>query len=412
MISISRTYKVVEGGNVFLRAVVRDSLLEKTYNLWYSVEERYGDYLCDEVSDSFVLVMLQIAMNSHQDIKVEGALSSTFYYNVMNTAMPFLTKVVTNGQMVKIIADNIIDPGFEPKGVGIGCSLGVDSFASILRQKEDWVPQDYRLTHLFIARAVHFGEKLMDEAEEAFRDEVAELQVFASEMGLDLVAVDSNIDIPYLDHREVHQLQRGVQMTLSAVLSLQKLFKHYVFASSFTAENFKLNNNDVAYCETAFVPALSTNSTELILATPMMSRVERTRYICNNPLVVKWLNVCWATVIENGYRGKGVFTEKKKRNCGKCLKCLRTLLTLEIVGDIEKYADIFDLDEYRRYRNKYLTFVLCWHKDYYFENELVDLIRKTRFKIPFIVYIYCLGVKSGLFWLYKKLTGNFILPQC
>jgi len=411
MITISKPRIEERDGQAFLCSTVTDGQLDKSYELWYATDARYRDCLCSETADSFLVCMLQIAMHTHQDIRVEAPISSKLYNNIRNTGMPLLSKAVTDAAYVKIIPESISFEDFGGKGVGCSCSLGVDSFVSLLKQMEPDVPENYRPTHLFLARAVHFGQYKLEEAGKAFRENAKRLEKFAEEVKLELVTVDSNLDVPYLDHKEIGQTQRGLQCTLSAVLALQKLFGKYVFASSYTADSFKVTDADVAYCESAFVPSLSTDSTEIILATPMMSRVERTAYICKNPHVVKWLDVCWATVIENGYRESKDFEGRTHRNCGKCLKCLRTELTLELLGVLGKYKDAFDLEEYRKYRNKYLTFILCCHKKFYYEEEIFQLMKEKHFKFPFIVYLYSLGVKSGMLWIYKKLSGKFILPQ-
>jgi hypothetical protein len=48
-----------------------------------------------------------------------------------------------------------------------------------------------------------------------------------------------------------------------------------------------------------------------------------------------------------------------RTNCSKCDKCLRTQLNLEIVGALQNYAEVFDLELYQRLRWLLLCDVLA-----------------------------------------------------
>ena len=86
----------------------------------------------------------------------------------------------------------------------------------------------------------------------------------------------------------------------------------------------------------------------------MMSRVDKTRYIADSKYVMKYLDVCWAAQSKNSDSKSTLWMGKTKKNCGKCDKCLRTLFTLELLGKKEEYADIFDFNEYAKYRSKFI----------------------------------------------------------
>jgi len=409
MITIGRPYISNEGGETFLKASVDDTLSEKSTVLWYSVAAEYGKYLCDEVADGFLVGILPAAMRTRQDIRLEAPVSGRLLYNLYNTVMPLLCKVITDSALVMIDAVPS-DLCFGAAGVGCGASLGVDSLTSLLKNQEEDTPDDFRVTHLFLTRAVHYGDRKLKEAQDAFRADADYVRKFAQSTGLPLVAMDSNIDEFYLDY-EVRELQREIQITMSCVLSLQKLFGKYLFASSFSAESFKLTEQDVSYCESVLVPALGTDSTRLILTEPMMTRAAKTQYLADSPVAQKWLDVCLSTVLQNGRWDSECFGKREKLNCGKCPKCLRTLLTLEILGSLNSFADQFDLQAYHRYRNRYITYVVSCHKDAYYEEEIFNLMHERGFRIPFIVRLYSLGVRTGLYSLYKKIFKRGVLPQ-
>ena len=244
MITISQPYIVEKEQSSYLCSLVKDSFLGKEYRLWYSVDSEYGKFLCQEVGDSFLLIMLQIAMSSHQDIKVEAPISARLLFNIRNSLMGMLMKVLPDSSMINIEAEAVDSPFFYSEAVGCGCSLGVDSFSSILKHLDDNVTPGYRISHLALFNTGQLGDLNLEATDKAFKDNVKRLKHFAQKIGLPLVAVNTNINLPYLDSR-VTLLQSVTLRTISAALALQKLFKRYIFASSYSAFNVFFTDKDI-----------------------------------------------------------------------------------------------------------------------------------------------------------------------
>jgi hypothetical protein len=57
-------------------------------------------------------------------------------------------------------------------------------------------------------------------------------------------------------------------------------------------------------------------------------------------------------------------------------------LTLEIIGKLEKYKSVFDLDKYRKVRNSYIRHVLR-NKNKPFHREMLEYEKKVDFKFSF-----------------------------
>lgn len=55
MIYISKPYIEERGNEMFLVSIVKDESRNLQTELWYSVEKQYGQYLCDDYADSFLL---------------------------------------------------------------------------------------------------------------------------------------------------------------------------------------------------------------------------------------------------------------------------------------------------------------------------------------------------------------------
>ena len=389
MITISQPYIQHGEKESYLYSKIVDEKREKDTLVWYAVGRQYGEYLCDETADAFVLLMLQLAMQSGQDLKVEASVSARLLFNIENTLQPLFSKALPGFRHIKVIAQSVSEQSFQGTAVGCGCSLGVDSFSSLLKHLSSDVPENYRVTHLTLFNCGQLGDLDLCGAEENLRDTLVQLEPFAREIQLPLVSINSNLNELYVDS-EVRLLQSFINRTLSCALALQKLFGKYVYASSYSVENFLMSERDESHMEAALVPLMSTESTEMILSNPVMTRVEKTEYLSRYDITQRYLDVCWAAQMKYGIDNKpNLFETKTKKNCGRCHKCLRTLLTLDVLGRIDAYKDIFDLDEYYKKKDSFIYYVVRKRYENVFSEELVDLILTTNYPIPFKAKVLC-----------------------
>lgn len=65
MITIEHPSIILKGREAFLQAVINDEKRNNQILVWYSVQEHYGAFLCDDRADAFLLVALMYAMKSH-----------------------------------------------------------------------------------------------------------------------------------------------------------------------------------------------------------------------------------------------------------------------------------------------------------------------------------------------------------
>lgn len=385
MITIEHPYIEHRGNESFLCADIHDESRNMTLKTWYSVESNYAEYLTDERADAFVLVVFMIAMKSHQDILVKAPVSDRLLFNMKNTIQPLFEMIIPGGKQVKITAEKKQrDDSFRGKAVGCGCSLGVDSMSSFLRHYGTEVLSGYHATHLALFNSCQFGYVDLEQSEKEFRKAVDDLVPFSKEVNMPIVAVNTNLNELFLNSGFVTASSRFIPSTLSCVLALQKLFGKYVFASSYSIADFAISQIDHSHAESAFVPLLSTEDTEIILSNPCMTRVSKTQYISKHPLTVKFLNVCWAEQQAYGVAHITKWVEdKKKRNCGWCDKCLRTLFTLELLGvDIDKFKEGFELSKYYQHREEFIQTVLMYKDSNIMYKEIYVLMKEKQFVIP------------------------------
>ena len=411
MITISHPYIENRGDKSFLISKIKDENRSLDSDLWFSVDEEYKDYLCDDYADCFLVCLLLIAIKTEQDIKVDAPISRKLLFNIQNTLLPLFMNIFAppTQRVIKINAEAKDDILYKAKGVGCGCSLGVDSLSSFLKHFGDDVMEGYKVTHLTLFNSGQLGDYDLEGAEENFRKSVEELKPFSEAVNLPVLAINSNLNSFYR-YSGVSLLQSFVNRTICCALALQKLFGKYIYASSYTIKQFTFSTIDQSHMESAYASLLGTDNMELILSNPMLTRVEKTEFISKSPLTPRFLQVCWAEQTALEVWHNTTFLEgKTKKNCGWCDKCLRTLLTLEVLGcNLEEYGDQFELSKYYEHRNKYIEKVFKEYKSNIFYEEMVDLMIARNYTLsPKVRRIYKWSVtKERIKVLAKKVIRN------
>jgi len=377
---------------------------EEELKIYYEVSEEYGRYLCPELSDAFLCLLLPYACSMESDILIEGNVSPTFLDNCRHIQLPLLSAAlkkrcisITSGQTEPFV--------FHGTAVATGCSLGVDSLSAIYQLRSEEVYPAYRLTHLAIFNSCQLGTENQTVLEQELQKAIEKSGRFAAEMGLPLLAVNSNLNELFgKTFLSIHTV--FLYNTVSCALSLQKLLSRYVVASSYSAQYIQTDLQDLSYTEALLLPALSTDSMQILVADTFTNRVEKTAYISSFPQTPNYLDVCWATQMENLKDGRKEYSiGKTHRNCGWCDKCMRTLFTLELLGKIEDYADAFDLDQYRNHRKDFIIKVFANAKYNNYYREIVSLMKDKNFPVPIVAYLArTVNVKDSklILWLWQN----------
>ena len=321
MIKISKPHIEERDGHSYLISHITDEGQKIDSDIFYSVDLEYGQYLADEVADSFVVGCLLPAAQYNEDIVVEGAMSEKLYYNLTNTILYILSSLYDCN--IKIHANELTNTNFEASGVGCGCSLGVDSLTAIFQHSSKFCGEgheaasaSYNITHLTYFNVGAMGSADLAKAKASFDKDIQMIRVFANEIGLPLVSLESNFAILYKDFGFDAS---GDIRNFSAALSLQKLFGKYLYGSGYPVTEFKYDKGQTGYYEFLLAPLVSTESMEIVIANPNMSRVDKTKYIIDNPLAQKYLYVCWKELIANRWPNSEVAKIKdNKLNCTRC----------------------------------------------------------------------------------------------
>lgn len=330
--------KTSYGNNEIRVSINVDSDKLGKQKLWFSTSKSYEKYVAEDRYDAFLVGLLYPALVYGENIFIDGAVSSKLLFNINNYVIKLIKTFSPSCKLIKVEAKEVIDSDYNGKGIGTGFSGGVDSFYTIYKHYEQESDPNYKINSmLFLNVGSHGSAKDEVKTREKFITRFNYLKAFPEELGLDFIAVDSNL---HFFHPWGHQLTDTLTLT-AGVLFLQKWYGKYYCASmglSFKdvfAKYDKYFNFDIAILEIILLPLLSTESLEFIPDGSQVNRTEKTLEILNYEPVYRYLNVC-------------VSGDETYKNCSVCGKCTRTLLTLSVAGKLNDFQNIFDIEKYKK----------------------------------------------------------------
>ena len=382
-----------------------------TRTLYYEVEKKYATYLNVDRIDTFVLGLLHHAMHVGKDIVSNHGITEQLLFQLRHFYIPVIGKKMPDLDVIDIEAPAYTEVLSTEGAVGTGNSGGIDSFYTGVRFSEE--TGSYKLTH-FLFNNISTEDSNDERIREWFEHDKIEKRRVAKEMNLEAVDLYSNLYSFYKSHF-IYNYYYAAQY-ISAPYALGKLFGVYYYSSSYLVEEFTIERHKMSDGSNFDVFALecfSTKQLKIYSTGADVNRVDKTRYIMNNPIVQRHLQVC--AVDQNGdFRDNDVF-RTEKLNCGQCRKCMRTVSTLYGLGVLDDFKEIFDLSKFHSNMAKYVGYALAAdHPE--FSNFLYKLLKengklpkyallwKRLYKIRFVFsnnkYIY--GIYSKLIGKKKK----------
>ncbi|NLF07928.1 MAG: hypothetical protein GX594_08115 [Pirellulaceae bacterium] len=328
--------------------------------LWYEMERKYAPYLTSKL-DGFLVAVLPLAMARGENIRVNGAVSETLLYNLSNSYIHLLRGANPDYGRVTIDALILDDGASSPcaNAVGTGFSGGIDSFCVLVDHFLQCPYPHYRISHCVFNNVGSHGSGPSDENRRLFWERYALVKPCLEELGLPLLSIDSNLtEFLKIKYQATH-----IPRNLSAVLLLQGLFGKYLYASAYHYKDCHYQQtHNLAFTDPAAVHLLSTETFHCISTGCQYTRVEKTAKVSDWDAAQRHLNVC-------------VNKDAKGLNCSICEKCCRTIATLELLGKLDFFGGVFDLEKYRSVRNWFLS--SCFqNKEDPFCKEIVDFWRE------------------------------------
>lgn len=369
MIHFHKPYVESDGDKAVLRCEVE---IDDTKNtIWFSVEKKYRQYLCNERTDAYVIAVLNYAMRNNHDIICDAPISEDLYYNLDKYLIDAIVRYNSSWHRPQIIANIASEPLPCAGAVGTGISCGVDSF-HVLAAQTGLKFKHHNVTHLAFNNVGSHGEGVR--AAQLYTTRLERPRKFAKEYGFEFIANNSNLqDVIKQTHFKTHTYS-----SIFAVYCLQKLYSIYYYASAgYKYSEFTLEDrNCCGSYEILSLPLLSTQKLKIYSEGADLSRIEKLQIVAAYEPSYSYLNVCL----------------NEKYNCCKCEKCIRTLLELDAIGVLDKYQEVFDVKYYRNNKHWYLVQLLKGmhdgRHDYfeiypYFKKEITLLMRVQI--IPYIM---------------------------
>jgi len=199
----------------------------------------------------------------------------------------------------------------------------------------------------------------------------ARVEAAAAEMDRPVIRVRSNMPDLYEPNEELGFMQTMPARQASVALLLQRGVRRYLLASGLEWEGITVSENPwTGGVDPILLAAFSTAWCEQAIVGMEYDRVEKTRIVSRMELAKCFLDVC---------------VSRSDINCGKCAKCLRTALVLEILGKLDDFAGVFDLDAYQENRTRYIGEVLVGGGVY--SPPMVSLMDGVGFKPPVSAHV-------------------------
>lgn len=348
------------------RVQVQNSSVDK--KLWYSVPKEFGGMISSS-GDAALVALLFPAMAKGENIRITGSISEELFYNLQNSYQEILRIVFPSLKRVAITPEKLSISNDRASGVATAFSAGIDSFSVLAdHHYAKNVPEGFRLTHLVFNNVGSHGAG----GEQLFRKRYKRVEQVAEQIGLPILAVNSNLDSFYID-LGFPFIDTHTPRNASVAHLLAGGIGRYLYASTYDYRSVSVGPSfgGLPRSEPIILPLLSTPSVDLLSCGSEYSRVEKTLNIASIKDTYSLLDIC---VMARQAEEVGAI------NCSKCWKCMRTELTLEIAGLLENYENMFDLDVYRSHRNRYLAGIL--KSDDPLTNEILLLAKQRNFEIP------------------------------
>ncbi|MFA0657105.1 hypothetical protein [Vibrio sp. 10N.222.49.C12] len=346
-------------------------LFKERKELWFEIDEEFSEWVDENNGDPFLMILWLIALENDLDLKLDFSVSHELLFGINTTLSELLKPFNPQDRAISIFVTSNRFRYENAKETVTAMSMGVDSFHTLSANVGTLKP----ITALTLFNAGSFGAG--GEVTNRYFDKML-LQVteVSTELGLPLLWVDSNLgELLSLSFLKTHTFRH-----FACAAIFQTRIKDYFYSSGHKYEDFQVNLSDSANYDLISSLALKTNSMNFQVFGMGSSRLQKTKELVDYNPSKTYLNVCLITdeydsVNEN---------ELGIKNCSKCYKCIRTMIMLELLGHLEDYKNIFDLESYYSNKSKYYANIYYhyFRSRNVFSKEIIKEIRKAGIKMP------------------------------
>jgi hypothetical protein len=345
---------------------------EMTGTLWFSVPVAQEDWISPRL-DGAMLTLLIPAMRRQEPLHLDGLVTDELFFNARTDLQQLLIKLDPTLRCIDITVTETAPLPKQSPNITTAFSGGIDSFSAIgdffLSEQ---VAFSSRVSHLVFFNVGSHGQG----GEKLFRDRFLRLAPSASRLGLPFVSVNSNMDQWYEkedDYQKTHVIRSAATIQV-----LQQGIGRHLHASTYQWRDLALVPNDPYYssrAEPLLLSHLSTGACRVESVGASRSRVDRVRFVSTLKESHTSLDVCTSPIAAG--------------NCSRCVKCQETMLTLDLIGLLDQYDEVFDVNYFNRKRGMFLA--RTWSESRPHDIEIQELCSELGVK-PSLLDIVRYGI--------------------
>lgn len=339
--------------------------------MYFEVPSEYEEYLCSEVADAFLLALYYFAANKGYDIKSESPISEDLLYQ-FKQYFSYVSLQIDDKhyKKIQIEAEPICYMVTGNYGVAASASGGVDSFYSVVSHANHQL-KNFRLTHLLVANL--FNKYDSEEITHSrFNHLCEESKKIAKNYHLSMVPMYTNhYEFLFDNFVEFYSFR-----LCSYAMALQKLFKVYLVSSGTRIYDVMFKSDDSSDYDLFNLQIASNANLRFYDSGGEVGRIDKLRLIAADSYVNNNLHVC---------------NFNDEINCSACDKCLRTMADLEMIGKLDLFKNVFNIDEYYKRKNKFWGRVISDSSDIVYGPLYLEMRREAKqcnYHIPLVSYFY------------------------
>lgn len=361
------------------KATVEININNKIEELWFEAEKKFADAFCDDRIDGIVAMMLLRCMKQGENIYSKIPISAKLHHQLITQLIPILSEY-SGGQLkiIKIDAPLTTKVYGGKKIAGTGLSCGVDSLYTVMKFSDNTIDEQFRIKQLLIAQT----DSVISRHEYSNRYSINCNRAieFANEYGYSCLCVNTNFR-DFYGGNIIGYTGEVTFMMCGIALLFSKSFGVYYFSGARSIDHLTIEppKSSEAY-NLVILPLLSTENLSFYLG-GLCDRLQKEKELSHYKPSYKYLNVCWH------------YTAAEHINCGCCGKCRKTLLAFDLLGCIDKYSKIFNINEYYKQRNKIWAELIAGDFQSLSEKEIYEAAVDEKFQFPKESVIIANGIK-------------------
>ena len=338
--------------------------------LFFVGNSSYWHDSAPESANWAALSLIYPAMVLGEDLHIDGAISRTLLANLNHDIQSLFLAYTPGLSRIKVTASKVIDEKNSQRPlVATGFSAGVDTFTTLaLYLTSDQVAAERKISSLSLFNVGAMGA--YQKSEDIFQAYSDRVRKFATENDLQWQTLNSNLDefyrgrSPRLGFQKTHVIRN-----IAAAYVFEDLYRYYYYSSTYPYSDINKANDDMAFIEPILLALLETENLRLLSAGAGLARIEKMNLIADSIYAPKLLDVC-----------VGDIDKRAGGNCSRCWKCSRAMVNLDVLGKLEKFETVFDLDYFKHHKKDVIKVVFASAiKGKPADRDLINLMKETQY---------------------------------